>query len=36
MVLGKDGEIILATLFRMHGKKVAEVPFVGTLLAYWK
>ena len=34
MVLEKDVEIVLAALLRIHGTKVMEVPFVGTLLAY--
>jgi len=36
MDLEKDGEIILAALLRIHGTKVVEVPFGGTLLAYQK
>jgi len=36
MVLEKDGEIILVALLRIHGTKVAELPFVGTLPAYEK
>jgi len=29
-------EIISVALLRIHGTKVAEVPFAGTLLAYQK
>ena len=36
MVLQKDGEIVLVALLRIHGPKVVEVPFIGTLLAYKK
>jgi N-acetylglutamate synthase-like GNAT family acetyltransferase len=36
MVLEKDGEIILVALLRIHGTKVVEVPFIGTLPTYQK
>ncbi|XP_066364180.1 uncharacterized protein [Miscanthus floridulus] len=36
MVLEKDGEIVSAALLRIHGTKVAEMPFAGTLPAYRK
>ncbi|CAM0147831.1 unnamed protein product [Urochloa decumbens] len=34
MILEKDGEIISAALLRFHGRKMAEMPFAGTLPAY--
>uniref|UniRef100_A0A0E0CDC8 N-acetyltransferase domain-containing protein n=1 Tax=Oryza meridionalis TaxID=40149 RepID=A0A0E0CDC8_9ORYZ len=36
MVLEKDGEIISVALLRFHGRKLAEMPFAGTLPAYQK
>ncbi|CAD6334523.1 unnamed protein product [Miscanthus lutarioriparius] len=36
MVLEKDGEIVSAALLRIHGTKVAEMPFAGTLPGYRK
>jgi hypothetical protein len=36
MVLEKDGEIISVDLMRIHGIKVVEMRFIGTLLAYQK
>ncbi|WVZ68607.1 hypothetical protein U9M48_017528 [Paspalum notatum var. saurae] len=36
MVLEKDGEVISAALLRIHGTKVAEMPFAATLPAYRK
>ncbi|RLM62275.1 hypothetical protein C2845_PM14G11940 [Panicum miliaceum] len=36
MILEKDGEIISAALLRFHGRKMAEMPFAGTLPTYRK
>ncbi|KAG0517112.1 hypothetical protein BDA96_09G060500 [Sorghum bicolor] len=36
MILEKDGEIVSTALLRIHGRKVAEMPFAGTLPAYRK
>ncbi|RLN24724.1 hypothetical protein C2845_PM07G36060 [Panicum miliaceum] len=36
MILEKDGEIISAAVLRFHGKKMAEMPFAGTLPTYRK
>ncbi|WVZ89324.1 hypothetical protein U9M48_035745, partial [Paspalum notatum var. saurae] len=36
MVLEKDGEVISAALLRIHGTKVAGMPFAATLPAYRK